>query len=104
MSDKVTSEKRSWIMSRVSRSNTSLERILFSFLRKNKYRFHKNVKSLQGLQILSYQNIKRQFLSTVVFGMDTKNVSLLKGRVVIRFIGTRKSMKTLKEISGKRKN
>jgi DNA mismatch endonuclease (patch repair protein) len=48
MSDKVTSEKRSWIMSRVSRSNTSLEKTIFSFLRKNKLRLRKNVKTLPG--------------------------------------------------------
>lgn len=35
-------------MSRVSGRNTSLEKVVFSFLRKNKYRFRKNVKSLPG--------------------------------------------------------
>jgi len=35
-------------MSRVSRENTSPEKTIFSFLRKNKFRFRKNVKTLPG--------------------------------------------------------
>ena len=46
--DTINKKQRSWIMSRVSRKNTSPERIISSFLRKNKIHFKKNVKTLPG--------------------------------------------------------
>jgi len=48
MVDQITSEKRSWVMSRVKGRNTTPERIVRSLLHKNGYRFRLHKKDLPG--------------------------------------------------------
>ena len=46
--DRLTSEKRSWNMSRIKSKNTTPERIVRSFLHRNGFRFRLHVKDLPG--------------------------------------------------------
>ncbi len=48
MTDVFTKEKRSEIMSRIRSKNTEAEKIVFSFLRKNKIYFQKHYKRIPG--------------------------------------------------------
>lgn len=48
MTDRLTPEKRSWLMSRVKSKDTSIEKVVRSELFRRGYRFRKNVSSLPG--------------------------------------------------------